>query len=141
MTRVDFYTGVDDKSELARQIAVKAWRQGSRVLVHSHNEALLDALDRHWWTHPPSAFLPHARAHATHAPQSPVVLGSAIGDLPHCDVLINLSEQTPGFFTRFERLIEIVTTDEPDRQAARVRWRFYQQRGYALHNHDMASVR
>lgn len=138
MTRVDFYSNVANKPALSRQIAHKAWQQGSTVLVHSLNDTLLDELDRQWWAHPASSFLPHARIHVAHAAQTPIVLGNAIGDLPHCEVLINLSDLIPGFFSRFDRLIEIVSTDDTDKLAARERWRFYQQRGYALTNHNMA---
>ncbi len=138
MTRVDFYSNVADKSALARQIAQKAWQQGNLVLVHSLDDNLLDQLDQQWWVQPASSFLPHARVAASHAAVTPIVLGADIGSLPHCDVLINLAEQPPGFFSRFERLIEIVSTDEHDRLTARERWRFYQQRGYALDNHNMA---
>ncbi|MDA8328931.1 MAG: DNA polymerase III subunit chi [Betaproteobacteria bacterium] len=138
MTQVDFYSQASDKLELARRIAYKAWQQNKAIMVYSQDESELDRIDAQWWLTPATSFLPHARSHAAHAPTTPIVLGTDIGDLPHCDVLINLSEQPPGFFSRFERLIEIVSTDESDRQAARLRWRFYQERGYALHNHNMA---
>ena len=137
MTRVDFYSNTSDKLRLARQVAQKAWRAGHRVLVYSADSDLLDQLDQQWWGDPPAGFLPHARANAAHAGQTGIVLAEDIGDLPHCDVLINLSTDHPGFFSRFERLIEIVSLDEADRTAARERWRFYHSRGYALHNHDM----
>ncbi len=139
MTQVDFYSNADDKLELARRIAWKAWQQDKWVMVHSPDEALLDDMDRLWWQKPATGFLPHARAHAPHAATSPVVLGNDIGALPHCDVLINLAHDTPAFFSRFERLIEIVSAVETDRQTARQRWRFYQERGYALNNHNMAA--
>ena len=44
---------------------------------------------------------------------------------PHDNVLINLHDTTPTFFSRFERLIEIVSLDSTDQDAARLRWRFY----------------
>lgn len=107
-------------------------------MVHSTNDELLAELDRRWWQEPPSGFLPHCVAQAEHAASTPVILGSDIGQLSHADVLINLDDATPNFFSRFERLIEIVGTDVEDKDAARQRWRFYQQRGYATTNHDMS---
>ena len=59
----------------------------------------------------------------------------------HEDVLINLCEETPAFFSRFHRLIEIVTTDETDRKRARERFRFYRDRGYEIVTHDLAKKR
>lgn len=137
MTQVDFYSNASDKLDLARRIAQKAWQQNKSVMVHSQDESVLSQLDTLWWNIGPSNFLPHTLAHAVHAAITPIVLGDNIGNLPHCDVLINLSAQTPVFFSRFERLIEIVSTLDEDKQAARARWRFYQERGYTLHNHNM----
>jgi DNA polymerase-3 subunit chi len=55
-------------------------------------------------------------------------------------ILLNLDHDLPGFFSRFERVLEIVGADPGDRQAARERYRFYQQRGYELHKHDLGAV-
>lgn len=138
MTRVDFYSNVLDKLEMARLIIHKAQRQGLQLMVHSTDPQVLNDLDQRLWAEPATSFLPHCSTEAAHAGQTPVVLGNDIGHLNHADVLINLDTATPGFFSRFERLIEIVSVDESDRQIARERWRFYQQRGYAMSNHDMS---
>ena len=55
------------------------------------------------------------------------------------DVLINLGRATPPGFSRYERLIEVIGLEVPDREAGRERWRFYRDRGYPLHTHDLAS--
>jgi len=55
----------------------------------------------------------------------------------HYRVLVNLHEESPPAFSRFERLIEVVGTDEDDRQRARGRFRFYRDRGYEIHHHDL----
>ncbi|MHB1677479.1 MAG: DNA polymerase III subunit chi [Sulfuriferula sp.] len=138
MTRIDFYSNAPDKLGLARIIAHKAYRQGLNIMVHSTDGPILTALDLRWWLDPAAGFLPHCTADAEHASHTPVVLGTDIGRLAHSDVLINLDQATPNFFSRFQRLIEIVSTDAADRNAARQRWRFYQQRGYATTNHDMS---
>lgn len=140
MTRVDFYSNVLDKLEMARLIIHKAQRQGLQIMVHSTNPQLLSDLDHRLWIEPATSFLPHCSTESAFAQQTPVVLGSNIGELNHADVLVNLDTTTPGFFSRFERLIEIVSLDEADRQTARARWRFYQQRGYAMNNHDMSKA-
>jgi hypothetical protein len=46
-------------------------------------------------------------------------------------VLVNLGGDLPPGFSRFDRLIEIVGTDETDRIPARERFKFYRDRGYA----------
>ncbi|HET9113663.1 MAG TPA: DNA polymerase III subunit chi [Burkholderiales bacterium] len=138
MTTVDFYSNTPDKLVLARLIAHKAYRRGLDIMVHSTDSGMLAELDRTWWRDPAAGFLPHCATDAAHAPQTPIVLGAEIGQLPHSDVLINLDGITPVFFSRFQRLIEIVSTDDADRNSARQRWRFYQQRGYATTHHDMS---
>jgi len=55
-------------------------------------------------------------------------------------VLINLHASPPPFFSRFERLIEIIGMDEAGMAAGRERWRFYAQRGYALRSHNLAHI-
>ncbi|WP_124950690.1 DNA polymerase III subunit chi [Sulfuriferula thiophila] len=138
MTRVDFYSNAPDKLELARSLVNKAYRQGLSVMIHSTDAQILADIDQRLWAAPATGFLPHCATDAAHAAQTPVVLGADIGDLSHTDVLINLNDTTPSFFSRFERLIEIVSLDETDRETARQRWIFYKQRGYALTNHDMS---
>ena len=65
-------------------------------------------------------------------------LAQGLQDAPHHEVLLNLSDEVPQGFGSFERLIEVVGCDEADRAAARVRWKHYMQRGYALVRHDLA---
>ena len=81
------------------------------------------------------------RENVTHAlaGRTPVILCSEPADTPHTDVLVNLSGRTPPFFSRFERMVEVVTPDEPDRAGARERWRFYCDRGYPLESHDLTA--
>lgn len=69
---------------------------------------------------------------------SPVILAEHLQDLPHCDVLVNLTPQVPSGFERFERVVEIVSSgDEMDRQDARARWRDYAARGFSIVRHDL----
>jgi DNA polymerase-3 subunit chi len=55
-------------------------------------------------------------------------------------VLVNLRADWPPFFGRFERLVEIVSVDDEDRQQGRERFKFYRDRGYALRIHDMSDA-
>lgn len=138
MTRVDFYSNAPDKLDLARLIIHKAYKQGLSIIVHSTDPSTLNDLDQRLWADPATSFLPHCSTDAAHATQTPVLLNADLDTLNHAaDVLINLNATTPRFFSRFERLIEIVSTDETDRDTARQRWTFYKQRGYAMTNHDM----
>ena len=53
-------------------------------------------------------------------------------------MLVNLHPAPPPFFSRFERLAEIVGTDADDAAAGRERWKFYKERGYELRPHNLS---
>ena len=53
-------------------------------------------------------------------------------------MLLNLRGEWPPFFSRFERLIEIVSLDDEDKRLARERYKFYRDRGYEIRNHDLS---
>ena len=53
-------------------------------------------------------------------------------------MLVNLQATPPSFFARFERLAEIVATDELSIAAGRERWKFYKERGYELRSHNLS---
>jgi len=59
-------------------------------------------------------------------------------DLPHHQVLVNLDVDLPIGFEKFERVVEVVTLDEEERQQARRRWKHYADRGYPIVRHDLA---
>jgi DNA polymerase-3 subunit chi len=53
-------------------------------------------------------------------------------------VLVNLGDEVPAGFERFERLIEIVAVDDHGRMTARQRWKHYTAQGYDLLQHDLS---
>jgi|APIni6443716594_1056825.scaffolds.fasta_scaffold1916156_1 DNA polymerase-3 subunit chi len=140
MTQIDFYTHVQDKQVLACKLSAKALEQGLRVLLLTSDENQAARIDQMLWSVPVTGFLPHCRARDELAPVTPLIVDHDPGELAHEQVLLNLSDARPAFFSRFQRLIEIVTTDEADREAARERFRFYRDRGYEIRSHDMSQI-
>lgn len=138
MTQIDFYTHVQDKQLLACKLSAKALEQGLRVLVLTPDESVAASMDQMLWRIPATGFLPHCRARDPLADVTPLIVDCDPGELTHDQVLLNLGNERPVFFSRFQRLIEIVTTDEADRLAARERFRFYRDRGYEIRSHDMS---
>lgn len=138
MTKVDFYTGAADKLRTACQLSHKAMQNGVRVLLHVPDAASCDALDKLLWHYPATAFIPHCRSHEAEAASMPVVLGHD-EDItpPHSELLISLHSECLPFFSRFERVIEIVGQDEQDVQLGRQRFGFYRDRGYELRHIDL----
>ena len=133
MTRIDFHSNVPDKVAYACRLVRKARAANSRMVMFSDDRAQLAALDEALWTFSELDFLPHVLASDALAAQTPVILtDNEDVELPHHEVLVNLSAKAPVSFARFERMIEIVSSEDADTVAGRERYRFYKERGYPL---------
>ncbi len=133
MTRIDFYSNVPDKIQYACRLVRKARAANCQLVLFGRDQAQLAKIDEALWTFSDTDFLPHVMANDPLAAQTPVLLADAsMTNLPHHELMINLSGQTPPDFARFERLLEIVAADDDDKAAGRERYRYYQQRGYPL---------
>lgn len=138
MTQIDFYTNVADRALTACTLAAKALARGVRMMILTVDDAHTQRVDALLWTQPATGFLPHCRAHHRLAPLTPIILDHVAEPVVHEQVLLNLRDDLPPHFSRFERLIELVSGDATDREQARVRYRFYRDRGYEIRTHDLA---
>lgn len=139
MTEVAFHFNAPDKLAYACRLLRKAVGGGARVVVTAPADALA-RLDNLLWTFSQTDFIAHVRqpAEPRVLAASPVVLTESPGqELPHRQVLVNLGAELPAGFDRFERVIEVVSLDEDDRQQARGRWKQYTERGYTIVRHDL----
>jgi DNA polymerase-3 subunit chi len=136
MTTIDFFTNAAEPLKLAARIVAKAYRQHGSVRVLTPDASTTSALDRLLWLDPPHAFLPHCRMDSAIAGETPIWIDETLAHAGPANVLVNLHAEPPPFFSRFERLAEIVGTDEGQLAAARARYRFYRERGYELKQHD-----
>lgn len=145
MTRVDFYIS-QDSAPLARErigcrLVNKAFSQGHRVHVHLADEAAARRVDDLLWTFSDRAFVPHAVEGDPLLEQPSdtptVVLGFSGAPAAGCDVLINLGDDVPEFFSQVERVAEIIDGGERNRGKGRERFRFYRDRGYPLNSHNL----
>ncbi len=137
MTRIEFFFNVADKLQKVADLSESAINKGRRLMVFTPDTEATLKLENQLWAHPPVGFLPHCRADSPLADVTPIIIGWQGEQLPHDDVLINLQSQHPPFFSRFRRLIEIVGVDEADKAEARVRYRFYRDRGYEIKSFDV----
>jgi DNA polymerase III subunit chi len=141
MTEIAFHFNAPDRLGYACRLLRKATATGARVVVTGQSQMLRE-LDQALWTFAPLEFVPHcygAGAGEGVVGRSPVVLAEEPDSAPHQHVLVNLGGPVPQGFERFERLSEVVTGDDSDRQQARLRWKHYADRGYAITRHDLAS--
>ncbi len=112
MTRVDFHFNAENRLQYCCRLIRKIYRAGQKVVVFDNNPAHLAKLDQTLWTFSQLDFIPHVMAGSREAPETPVLLAGEPVEFPHHDVLVNLSPNPPEFFSRFERLIEVVGTDD-----------------------------
>jgi DNA polymerase-3 subunit chi len=89
------------------------------------------------WITPAVGFIPHCYAADALARVTPILLDLDAAEVVNDDVLLNLGRDQPLHFSRFRRLVEIVSLDDADRNAARERFRFYRDRGYEIRTHDL----
>lgn len=139
MTQVDFYILEDDTID-ARQrfvcrLAEKAWQQGHKVYIHTGDPALSSRLDEMLWTFRQDSFVPHSLDEAAESDEVEVHIGHGEEPRHHDEVLINLGQEVPLFFSRFRRVAEVIDAIEENRQAGRERFRFYRDRGYPMQSH------
>lgn len=140
MTKVDFYTGSPDKLRTACQLSQKAMQSGMRVVLCTPDADTYENLDRLLWQYPPTSFIPHCRSSDADAEHTPVLLAQDEDRFPHHQLLISVHPDTPGYFSRFERVIEIVGNDERDSAHGRSRYKFYRDRGYELRHFDLSNT-
>ena len=131
MTKVLFLHGASDRLAAAARWLSEASVARRTVLVYAPREEAAERLDRLLWTQAATSFVAHARANSALAAESPIVIAGDIGVLPHDQVLLNLGDEVPPNFARFEELIEVVSDEDDVRLPARERFKFYRERGYA----------
>jgi DNA polymerase III subunit chi len=143
-TEVAFHFNVPNKVAYTCKLLRKATLAGARLAVLAPPD-LLARLDAELWAFSPQDFVAHVRMPCTAQAQerSPVLLcdEAAPTDAAQAagySILVNLGTQVPAGFEGFARLIEIVSQDDADRQAARARWKHYEAGGVAIVRHDVA---
>lgn len=137
MTQIDFYTHVSNKLQTACIVCRKALAQDLRVMILTPDEDTTERVDRILWTHPATGFIPHVRARHRLASVTPVIVDHDLAGVERDELLLNLRLDTPEVFSRFQRLVEIVSTEEQDVAAGRQRFRWYRDRGYEVRAHDI----
>ena len=125
MTTIDFYTHCTDRFEVAAKLVAKAWTQHGSARVLTPDPESTDRFD-------------HCRLDSTVAAETPVVVDHALTHEGPAAVLVNLHPSPPPFFSRFERLVEVIGMDEDEAAAGRERWKFYRARGYEVRSHNLA---
>ncbi|NOZ11219.1 MAG: DNA polymerase III subunit chi [Gammaproteobacteria bacterium] len=153
MTRIDFYvltnSDLTAKFRFACRLINKAYRQGHRIFVYVDDEANAKHLDELLWTLGDDSFVPHTLdstqptspdpAQPSRQDQTRVLIGYQEPHTDQDDVMVSLSSNIPPFFSRFERLAELVGTTAQDIASSRERFRHYRECGYPLQTHKLGT--
>lgn len=119
----------------ACRLSEKALKQGHHVVIALEDETEATAISEHLWCFRPESFLPHQ-------------LQSEQGDAPilcvwdedrdhYHQLLINLRHDIPEWFSRFQRVAEIVVQEPRCLASTRAHYQFYRNRGYPLKSHQI----
>lgn len=109
------------------------------TLVYFASQEAMDRFDRLLWTQSSIGFIPHCRAGNQLEAETPITLTTTVDAIPQDLCMLNLSNEIPPGFSRFQELVEIVSIDDADRLPGRERFRFYRERGYDLQNVDISN--
>lgn len=143
MTRIDFYVFEGEMTAHDRvicRVIEKAWHHGHRVYLNCDAPDLARRFDDMLWQFRDTSFVPHGLSEAvgeTGDADVPVLIGMNADTVAEPDVLANLAAEVPATVSRFARVIESAGYDDQTRQAARSRYRYYQERGFPLHTHKL----
>jgi DNA polymerase-3 subunit chi len=136
MTRISFYVlkgqQEEERQVFACRLAEKAYKQGNHIYIHTRDAEHSEQINKALWAFRAESFVPHQLNSEDNVEDCPVLIGHE-GNPPRLmDLLINLNETQPLFFSQFERVAELINDDTNIKTAGRERYQFYKQRGYDL---------
>ncbi|OHV07727.1 DNA polymerase III subunit chi [Kushneria phosphatilytica] len=141
MTRIDFYIlpqpTLDARLDFACRLAETIHRKGYRLHIHTEDEAMGREFDERLWNFRFDAFVPHALLGEAGEPPAPVTIGWQDTPEPGIEALLNLHPQIPAWFSRFERVAEIINQHQGILNAKRECWQTYKSRGYSVQAHHI----
>jgi DNA polymerase-3 subunit chi len=133
MTRIDFHTNIADKLSYACRLTRKAYSAGAKLVLLTEDADQAARLNEALWSLSETDFLPHVMAADPLAAHTPIIVTvSDEIELPHGDMLVNLTQRAPANLDRFNRVFEIISTDADDAAAGRKRYLAYRQQSYPL---------
>ncbi len=138
LTRVDFYLltpAVDNGLVTACRLVEKAYVAGHTVFVLCANAEQAAQLDTQLWTFRDISFVPHGLA--SNETTAPVLLGLAIPPGRRFDILLNLTTTIPEAYQDFQRLMQIIASNESQRIQGRELYKHYRELGCELHTHTL----
>jgi len=158
MQQVDFYL-LEETSSQAEQhficrLVAQLYRNKKSIYLHVEDAQHAEQTDQLLWGFRADSFIPHEIISQEPSSQeslpqgntndktpvySPIVISSSPDSTHQADVLINLAKVIPSFYERFERIAEIVPSNENKRALLRKHYRFYKEKNCELKTHNIAT--
>ena len=138
MTQIFFYHGASDKIAAAGALIAGAYAKGKKLLVYAPEEQIADLVDRHLWTASQLSFVPHCRDDSPLAEETPIIITRQLAQPSQLERLMNLGQDIPPGFDRFDNVVEVVGQSDDDRTAARQRVGHYKANGHEVRYFDLS---
>lgn len=145
MARINFAFGAVERISQACQTTLKQYLAGQKLIVYCSDVERLRQFDQKLWAVNDAAFVPHVWVNDPLADQTPIVLVAqdlerALENTSSETWFLNLDDACPPTFGALTRVLEIVSEDPEDKDAARQRWRTYQAAGHDLKSYSLQNT-
>ena len=141
MTTIDFYilgqTQHLDRFNFVCNLVSKVYGEGRNIYIHTKDQNDAQQIDDLLWSFKGEAFIPHNIIGDDKLKETQIQIGWGEHPDHHHDVLINLASPQPNFFSRFQRVLEVVIQDEEILAQTRQHYKFYKERGYQVTYRDL----
>lgn len=130
---------LEDRFIFACKLIEKAYRCGHYCYVYTDTPQQSQQLDNQLWTYRENSFIPHqlydGLLNTTPDYEKTILIGCHPAPNKWQKLIFNLSSKYPDNLTNTERILEIIDNNEDLKQAARQRYRQYEQEGFTMTTH------
>ena len=132
MTQIDCYHDQPDRLTQAVRLATLAWQRRKPITFFIPDPARAEAFDKALWSSDPLSFIPHCHSNSAEADRTLIIITDNLDAVSQDELLVNLGDDVPPGFARYQHLFEIVSRHDTDKATARERMAFYKDRGYPI---------
>ena len=118
------------------RVTEKAWKKNHEVFVRCADEKSVKEIDDLLWEFSAESFVPHECQRENLI--APIIIGDKLPETIKSDLLVNLGDDVPTTVSKFQRVVEPTGYDESSRNSARVRYKYYKDRGFPIFTHKIS---
>ncbi len=137
MTEISFYLVGDANTPagadaMLPMLLEKILQSGHKAVVRCPDAKRMERLDEYLWTYTAESFLPHGSKDGDNAAEQPIYLTTEDENPNGADILVQLSGAEASDFSSYARVLDVFEGSEPQKTAARKRWKDLKDKGYPL---------